>query len=424
MAKIKKIKARQIIDSRGYPTLEGRLWLDNDTEVITSIPSGSTVGKYEAVELRDHDPGAYGGNGVGKAVSFVNDLIAPKLVGIAPEKLKEIDYWLIGADGTKNKNRLGANTTLLISQLMVKAGAKNNNLPVFQYVNALYQSYFSQKIKIERIPIPIFNIINGAKYANNDLDFQEFQIIPSSSLSFSDGYKMGINIYHQLKKVLEYRNTMVAVGEEGGFAPPLSANVDAVEVLVEAVNNCDFKLGKDLFLGIDVAASTFYRNERYSIKDKPQPLTAEQLTEFLLSWVKTYSFLMVEDPLDQDDWDNWKKINKQMKEDLYIVGDDLIASNKERLEKAIKEEVCSTVLIKPNQTGTITETMEIIDISRKNNFSYIISHRSGETNDDFIADLAVGVQSDFVKFGAPARGERVAKYNRLLEIESDGLINK
>jgi len=421
MAKIKTIKAYEIIDSRGWPTIEGRLILDNGLVVETSIPAGYLTGKHEAVDLRDNDKTKYLGMGVSQAISYINDLIAPKLVGVSPEKQREIDYWLIKADGTNNKSRLGANTILTISQLVTKAQAKALGQPLFKYVNFLYEKYFKEKVAIERIPSPIFNILNGGKHANNELQFQEFQIVPSSSLNFGKAYEMAVTVYHELRKVLEYRHADVSVGEEGGFSPHLSNNVDGLELLDEAISNLQIKLGTEIFLGIDLAASHYYQDGQYTIRDISHSMKVDQYLEFILNLTKNYSFLLLEDPLYEDDWDNWTKLNKQISKEIYLVGDDLLTTNKERLEKAIKANACSSISIKPSQVGTISETLEVINLARKNNFSYIVSERSGETEDTFIADFSVGVQADFVKFGAPARGERVAKYNRLWKIERDEL---
>lgn len=422
MSKIKNIHAYEIIDSRGYPTIEGRLELDDGVVVHSSIPSGSSIGKYEALELRDGDEKRFDGMGVSRSVSFINDLIAPKLVGVSPLRQREVDNWLIAADGTNNKSKLGANTTLAISQLFIKAAARNQKMPLFKYINTLYETYYKTPIVIERIPSPIFNIINGGKHANNNLEFQEFQVIPSSSLPFGKAYQQGVDIYHELKRVLEYRNANISVGEEGGFTPNLSTNLDAIEVLNETVVQKNLKPGLDVFFGVDIAASHFYKGDKYIIKDKPHPLKKDEYIDFIINLTQTYSMLLIEDPLIEDDWDGWEKLYKKLPEQIYLIGDDLLTTNKDRLLRAIKEKSCSTILIKPNQIGTITETLDVVNISRQNNFNYIVSHRSGETNDNLIADLAVGVQADFVKFGAPSRGERVEKYNRLWQIEREELI--
>ncbi|OGK23320.1 phosphopyruvate hydratase [Candidatus Roizmanbacteria bacterium RIFCSPHIGHO2_12_FULL_37_9b] len=421
MSKIKKIYAYEIIDSRGYPTIEGKLILDNGVEVTTSIPSGTSIGKSEAIELRDKDETRFNGMGVTKAVSYINDLLGPKLVGVSPLKQKDIDLWLIKADGTKNKSKLGGNTTLTISQLLVKAAATDLKVPLFRYINSLYQSLFDSPIPIERLPDPIFNIINGGKHANNNIEFQEFQIIPSSSYSFTDAYKIGVEIYHELQKVLAYRNSNISVGEEGGFAPDFPTNLDAIEILNETIAQKNLKIGLDVFLGLDIAASHFYKDGKYKIKDKPHLLKVDEYLDYIYKLATTYSILVLEDPINEDDWPKWSEFNQKIPKNIYLVGDDLLTTNKERLERAIREKTCTTILIKPNQIGTITETLEVINLARKNNFNYIVSHRSGETNDSFIADFAVAVQSDFVKFGASARGERLAKYNRLWQIEREEL---
>lgn len=421
MSTIKRIFAYEIIDSRGYPTIEGKLLLDNGIEVTSAIQAGTSIGKSEAVELRDGDENRFNGMGVLTAVSYVNNLIAPKLVGLSPLKQKEIDYWLIKADATHNKSKLGANTILTISQLIAKAAAADENLPLFIYINKVYNKLFNASLRIEKIPAPIFNIINGGKHANNNLEFQEFQIIPSSSFPFTRAYQIGVEIFHELKRVLAYRNANIAQGEEGGFSPNFTTNTDAIEVLVETIVQKKLKPGLDVFLGLDVAPSYFFKSNLYHIKDTPHPLAANEYLEFIMKLVKDYPILCLEDPIYEDDWPNWEKLSLAIPSHLYLIGDDLLTTNKERLQRAIKEKACTTILIKPNQIGTITETLEVIDLARKNNFNYTVSHRSGETNDSFIADFAVAVQSDFVKFGAPSRGERVAKYNRLWQIEREEL---
>ncbi len=421
MAKIKKLYAYEIIDSRGYPTIEGKIVLDSGQEVVTAIPAGTSIGKYEAVELRDEDNQRFDGMGVSKAVSYINDLIAPKLIGTSPSKQREVDLWMVKADGTGNKSKLGANTTLTVSQLFAKAGAVEQGIPLFKYINSLYNTIFKLEIPIVKIPTPIFNIINGGKHGNNNLEFQEFQIIPSSLFSFGRAYQTAVEIFHELKRVLEYRGANVSVGEEGGFTPNFTTNIDAMEVLVEAVNKKNIKFGIDIFLGLDMAASNFFKDDHYLVKDKAHPLKVDEYIKFIGAIVKSYSVLVMEDPLNQDDWESWKKLSSLISKEVYLVGDDLLTTNKSRLERAIREKACTTILVKPNQIGTITETLEVIDVARKNNFNYVVSHRSGESNDSFIADFAVGVQSDFVKFGAPSRGERVAKYNRLWQIEREEL---
>ncbi len=421
MAKIKNIVAEEIIDSRAFPTILGRLFLDNGSMVETSVPAGTSIGKYEAVELRDGDMSRFGGMGVSKAVSYINNLIAPKLVGVDPQKQQEIDSWLIKADGTKDKSKLGANTILTISQLATKAASATLGIPLFAYINKLYKDLYKSEIKLERIPVPLFNIINGGKHANDALNFQEFHVIPSSSFSFSKAYQIGVEFYHELRQVLLYRNSNTSVGEEGGFAPNFATNTDALEILKETLVRRNLKLGVDVFFGLDLAASYFYKDDRYVIRDRAHPMKVDEYLQFVTALTKNYSILILEDPINQDDWSSWSRLNSTISQNVYLTGDDLIATNKERLEKAIKEKACSAVIIKLNQIGTVTETLGVVDLARKNNLSYIFSHRSGESNDSFIADFSVGIQADFVKFGGPSRGERVAKYNRLWEIERQEL---
>lgn len=413
---VSKIIAYEILDSRGFPTLEARITLSDGHELETSIPSGTSIGKYEALELRDGDMSRFMGMGVLRAVDIVNNVIGPKLVGVEVDRQLDVDRWLIAADGTDNKSKLGANAVLAVSQLFLKAGAYGNKVPVFYYINKLYEKLFNTYITIERIPTPIFNVINGGKHANNTLQFQEFQLIPSSSLSFEEALRMGTEAFHELKDVLLYRNANISVGEEGGFAPNLSTNTDALELLNETIGRRHLKLGLDVFLGLDLASSYYYTDGKFDLKDKPTPMSKEEYTEFLIHLMGTYPFLAVEDPLLEDDFDGWSKLMEKMPSNTYLIGDDLLTTNKDRLQRAIKEKACTTILIKPNQIGTITETLEVVNLARNNKINYIVSHRSGETNDDLIADLGVGIQADFVKFGAPSRGERVAKYNRLLKL--------
>lgn len=419
MAKIKKIIAREILDSRGVPTIEGKLILDNDKTVTAIASSGESRGKYEGVELRDSDENRYDGLGVKKAVSYINDMIGPKLISVSPEKQTDVDYWLIAADGTENRSQLGVNTLLTISQLILKAAALQQNLPLYKYFNSLYNQTFKKQIPLEKISAPIFCLINGGKHGAKNLEFQEFQIIPSSSSNFSQSLQLGVEIYHNLKKVLDYRNAGITVSEEGGFAPNLLTNIDGLEIIRETLLQKRHQLGVDIFLGVDLAASNFYKNGRYVIKDRASPLSTNEYIEYLVGINKEYSLLVMEDPIEEEDFENWKKINSKLGSNTYIVGDDFIAGNKKRLLRAINEKAASSIVIKFNQVSTITEMLEIINLAKEANFKIIFSHRTGETNDPITADLAVGIQADFVKFGAPVRGERVAKYNRLLEIEEE-----
>jgi len=422
MAVIQKIVASEIIDSRGYPTIEGTLYLDNNIVVKSSVPSNFPPGKYDAMELRDNDVLRFNGFGVNIPISYINTLISPKLVGANPAKQQEIDSWLIKADQTKKKNRLGSNTILLISQLVAKAAAQDQKISLYQYLNQLLFKHHKIEVKMEKIPTPIFSLINGGKHANNNLDFQEFQVIPSSSYSYSNGLQIGVELYHELKNMLQYRGATIAVGEEGGFTPNFASNRDALEILKETIIKVNKKIGIDVFLGLNVASTHFFKDQKYQIHDRPNPLKIEEYYKELIKIIAEYSLLVVEDPFSQESWNDWKKLNSEISDQAYLVGNDLLESNKERVNIAIKEKACSSIVIKPNQVGTISEVLSLIDLAKKNKLSYIFSDRSGDTNDDFVADFAVATQADFVKFGAPCRGERVAKYNRLWEIEKEGII--
>ena len=421
MALIKSIFAYEIIDSRGLPTVEAQLELDNGACVVTSVSGSYGNFPNEPGDIRDEDPNRFFGKGVLNSVSYINDLIAPKLKGVNPTKLIEIDDWLIKADGTKSKSRLGTNTLLAISQLMAKAGAKDQGIPLYKYLNELYKKIYKTEIIIDKVPTPIFNMINGGKHANTPMDFQEFQMIPSSSFTCGTAYQKAIELYSELKKVLEYRNATTAIGEEGGFSPNLTTNIDALEILNEAVSQVKMKVGLDIFFGIDFASSFYSKKGLYTIKDKPHALKGDEYITFVKSLLDSYSILYIEDPFDTEDWPSWKKLNSTIASTVYIVGDELIRMNKDRLAYAISNDSCTSFLLKPNQIGTLSEVFEIVNLARTNSISYIVAARSSETNDDFIADLSVGLQSEFVKFGAPVRGERVAKYNRLWKIERDEL---
>lgn len=413
MAKIKSIKAREILDSRGNPTIETKIVLDDNTYVSTSVPSGASLGKYEAVELRDNDPNRYGGMGVLKAIANVNEVIAPKLIGLDPSNQEKIDQLLIKLDGTENRSKLGANAILSVSQGVCKAGALTARLPVYRYVANLY----GLKPEELKMPFPIFNLINGGKHGAGNLDFQEFHVI-SLQKSYSLALQKGEEIYQTVKKVLIRHKAIHSVGDEGGFAPNLFTNLDALEILTEAIKEAGGVIRKDVSLSLDVAASHFYQAGKYKIRDRTLPMETGEFAEYYRDLNSQYPLFMLEDPFHEDDWEGWKIISKELPATI-IVGDDLLATNRSRVEKAIREKACQAVLVKPNQVGIITETIKVIKIAKQVKWKIIVSHRSGETNDNFIADFAIGVGADHVKFGAPARGERVAKYNRLLVIEEE-----
>lgn len=417
MAKIKKISAREILDSRGNPTIETSVFLDNDLMEKASVPSGASVGTFEALELRDNDPQRYGGLGVLKALKNVNEIIAPKLLEKDPADQKGIDALMISLDGSSNKTKLGANAILSVSLAIARVQALNLKKPLYSYLNSLAKTY---QINVEiSLPTPVFNVINGGKHGAGNLNFQEFQIIPASYKSFSQKIQIGVEIYHALKKVLVYRNAISSVGDEGGFAPNLFTNIDALEIIVEAIKNTSYSLGKDVFLGLDVAATHFKIKDKYQIKDQSLPFSANELITYYHDLNDKFHLLLLEDPLAEDDWQDWTNLTSQLGSYLSVIGDDLLVTNKVRLQKAITQKSATGILIKPNQIGTLTETLEVVSLAKQNGFKVIISHRSGETLDSFNADLAVAVSADYAKFGAPCRGERVAKYNRLLEISAE-----
>ena len=417
MAKISKIWSREIIDSRSFPTVESYCQTDNGFISVSSSPSGTSTGTFEAMELRDNDPNRFYGKGVLKAVNNVNSVIGPALKGMDISDQFAIDKKLIALDGTKNKSKLGSNAILSVSMACTKSAAMAQNLPLYKYINQLSKA--SGMNNLIKIPTPLFNMINGGLHGAGNLDFQEFHVIPATSKKFYVGLRLGVEVYQKIGENLKRRGAIHSVGHEGGYAPNLFTNADALEILVESIKDSSYQLGLDLFLGLDVAASTFYKNGSYTIRDKSSPLKDVDLLEYYKNINSMYHLALIEDMFQEEAWDSWKKIYQEFQGQVLIVGDDLLATNPERVEKAIKEKACDSILVKPNQIGTVSETLNVIKLSRSANWKIIVSHRSGETNDWFIADFSVGIGSDFVKFGAPARGERVSKYNRLLSIESE-----
>mgnify|MGYP001591668455 CR=1 FL=1 len=414
MPKIKSVYAREILDSRGNPTIETTIWSDSNHGAVASIPSGASTGRLEAYELRDGDPNRFGGMGVLKACASVNQILSKYLIGLDPLKQNEIDQVLLNLDGTANKSKLGANAILSVSQASFELGAACAQMPTFEYAA---QKYGLATPSALHLPTPIFNMVNGGKHGAGNLDFQEYHCIPSSRKKFSDALEMGSELYHLLKRVLTEKKAIHSVGDEGGYAPNLFSNTDAIELLVETIESSKYKLNEDVYLGLDVAASSFFSSGKYQVSDVKESLTGTQFGDFLIDLVKKYNLLSIEDPFDQDAWGDWENFTTSVGKQLMVVGDDLLVTNKSRLEEAIKRNACNTVLIKPNQIGTISETVSVIKLARKNEMSIIVSHRSGDTDEDFLADFAVGMGADFVKFGAPGRGERVTKYNRLLFIQ-------
>lgn len=417
MAKIARIWAREILDSRATPTVEAACQLDTGHIVVSSVPSGASTGSHEALELRDNDPKRYLGKGVLKAVGNVNNVLGPAVVGMDPTAQEEIDNKLIQMDGTHNLSKYGSNAILAISEVVCKAGAIASGRSLFVWIYEL-ASRIGIKPKI-RIPIPLFNMINGGLHGAGNLDFQEFHVIPASDKKYSEGLQSAVEIYMTIGKNLKRRGAIHSVGDEGGYAPNLFTNADALEVFVEAIRLTNSALGRDVFLGLDVAANSFYKNGEYHIKDKSGPLDQNAMIEYYKQLNSQYKLAILEDPFYEDAWDAWKKITALLGDELTVVGDDLLVTNPERVKKAIQEKACNGILVKPNQIGTVTETLKVVKLARDANWKVVASHRSGETNDSFIADFAVGIGADYAKFGAPARGERVAKYNRLLGVETE-----
>ena len=414
MSKIKQLFSREILNSKALPTLETTVVLEDGTISSASVPSGTSVGNYEAVELKDNDPERFRGHGVLKAVETVEKVIAPILVGQEASNQQEIDNLMIHADGTINKGKLGANSILSVSMSVAKAASISNRMPLFLYL----REYIKSESTPPKIPTPAFNLINGGKHAaSNNLNFQEFLVIPASSIPYPETLNLAYTIYESIRKNLSERNSITLTGEEGGFAPVFPTNKEALSFLLEAIAETKYRYSYDVFLGLDCAASNFYDNKQYKLKDSSSALTSENLVSFYDELNKEFHFLYLEDPLSEDDWEGWTSLNQRLSEQTIIAGDDLVATNPYRLQIALDKKAITGVIVKPNQIGTVIEALALVQIARQSDLKVIVSHRSGETNDDFIADFAVAVSADYVKFGAPARGERVAKYNRLLLID-------
>ncbi|OGM01916.1 phosphopyruvate hydratase [Candidatus Woesebacteria bacterium GWA1_41_8] len=417
MATISKIWAREILDSRGIPTVETACQLDTGAVSVSSVPTGASTGKHEALELRDGDQKRFNGKGVIKAVENVNAILGPAVWGKDPTRQEEVDETLIALDGTENKSKYGANAILSVSEVVAKAGALASNLPLYRWINQLAKAHqIDAKLKI---PIPEFNMINGGLHGAGNLDFQEFHVMPASSKTFSEGLRNCSEIYMAIGENLKRRGAIHSIGDEGGYAPNLFTNADAIELIVDSIRETEYQVGRDVFLGLDVAANTFYKNGEYVIRDKSSPMSEDAMIEFFKTLNNQYKLAAIEDPLDENAWAGWQKLYGIIGDTVIVVGDDLLVTNPKRLAKAIQEKTCNAILVKPNQIGTVTETIKVIKQARDAGWRVVPSHRSGETNDWFIADFAVGVGADYAKFGAPARGERVAKYNRLLSIEKE-----
>ncbi len=411
MAVIQNLYAREILDARGQPTIEASIWLDNGGYAVSSAPSGTSVGKYEALELRDQESSRMLGKGVLKAVENINTIIAPALIGKDPVEQTDIDQTLVNLDGTPNKVKLGANATIAVSQAVMKAAAYASGLPIYQYIQQKYQLTSTLSI-----PTCIFNMIDGGSHGATNLDFQEFQIIPASNMEYPASLEMASTLFQKLADTLISKGAIHSVGINGGYAPNLYNNTDAFEILIETIKNSTYTFIQDCFFGVDISATDFYEAGKYHLKDKSQPYSNKELLEYYKNMRKLYHVYSIEDGFQEDDWQSWKDITTELGETSTIIGDNLLAGNKERTQKAITEKACNAILIKPNQVGTISEIIEVIQLAQAAQWQVILSHRSGETNDDFIADFAVGIGATSTKFGPPNRGERIAKYNRLLQI--------
>jgi enolase len=409
MASIKSVKAREILDSRGNPTIEGEVVLADGTVGIAAVPSGASTGKYEAVELRDGDRSRYGGLGVLKAIEHVNTEIASAITGMSALEQAAVDQRLIELDGTANKARLGANAILATSLAVAKAGANFGRVPLYRYLGGA---------KAEQLPVPMLNILNGGKHASGSVDFQEFMIVPAGAANFHKAMQMSSEVYHFLRKVLGDKRLSTNVGDEGGFAPQLPTNKDALELILAATDRAGYKAGQDLFIALDPAASTFYQG-KYVLSREGVTFGSTEMTDYYVKLVSDYPVISIEDGLAEDDWANWSLLTARLGKKIQIVGDDLYATNMKRLQKGMAQKASNSILIKLNQIGTLSETLAVIKRAQQAGWTTIISHRSGETEDTTIADLAVASNSKFIKSGAPCRSERLAKYNRLLRIEEE-----
>lgn len=410
MSTIFDVHAREILDSRGNPTIEVEVTLASGVFGRAAVPSGASTGTFEAVELRDGDKSRYHGKGVRKAVENVNEIIAPEIIGLDALNQALIDKTLIELDGTPNKSKLGANAILGVSLACAKAAAAYADLPLYRYLGG---------VNARELPVPLMNILNGGKHADSGVDIQEFMIAPCGASSFSEALRMGAEIFHTLAKVLKKRGYSIGVGDEGGFAPNLRSSVEAIEVIIEAIQMSGYEPGKDVYLALDTAASELYKDGIYVFEREGVRRNVDEMVEFYTELVEKYPIVSIEDGLAEEDWEGWKKLTFALGHRVQLVGDDLFVTNKERLLRGIREKCCNSILIKLNQIGTLTETLEVIEIAKKAGYTAVVSHRSGETEDTTIADLAVACNTGQIKTGSLCRSERIAKYNQLLRIEEE-----
>ena len=408
MAVITDVYAREIMDSRGNPTVEVEVYLEDGTIGRAAVPSGASTGQFEAVELRDSDSPRYLGKGVLQAVANVNDIIAPAILGFDASEQVAIDRIMIELDGTPNKAKLGANAILGVSMAVARAAAESYDLPLFQYLGGT---------NAKELPVPMMNILNGGAHADNNVDIQEFMIMPIGATSFMEALRYCAEVYHTLKGVLKAKGLATGVGDEGGFAPNLGSNEEALQVITEAIEKAGLVVGKDIVFAIDAASSEFYKDGKYHLAGEGKVKTAVEMVEYYAELCEKYPIYSIEDGLGEEDWEGWKLLTDRLGKTVQLVGDDLFVTNTERLSRGIKEDTANAILIKVNQIGTLTETFDAIEMAKRAGYTAVISHRSGETEDSTIADIAVAVNAGQIKTGAPARSERVAKYNQLLRIE-------
>ena len=408
---ITRIKAREILDSRGNPTVSTRVFLDSGAVGQSAVPSGASTGKHEALELRDEDTSRYLGKGVLKAVANVEKIIAPEITGLDPTRQEEIDKRLIQLDGSPSKKNLGANAILSVSMAVAHAASQALNVPLYEYLG---------KRKSYHLPAPQINILNGGSHAPNNVDIQEFMIVPAGSPNFCEAIRMAAEVFHHLKKILHKKGYSTAVGDEGGFAPNLRSNEEALDLILESIQSAGYKAGKEIFLALDAAASEFYMDKKYVFKKSDgSKKSSDEMIHFYQSLVEKYPIISIEDGLDEDDWEGWHLMTEALGRQIQLVGDDIFVTNLERFKKGVDQGIGNSILIKLNQIGTLSETIETIQYAQQNGYSSVISHRSGETEDTFIADLSVAIDSGQIKTGSLSRSERVAKYNRLMAIEEE-----
>ena len=411
MSTIQSVHARQILDSRGNPTVEVDIRTENGYLGRAAVPSGASTGKHEAVELRDEDKSVFGGKGVLKAIENVNDIIFPELIGCNVFEQNLIDKIMLELDGTPNKSKLGANAILGVSLAVAKAAAQEAGLPLYRYVGGT---------NANTLPVPMMNILNGGSHADNSIDFQEFMILPAKADTFSESLRMGVEVFHTLKTVLKSKGYSTNVGDEGGFAPNIKSNEEAIEVVLQAIEKAGFRPGEDIFIAMDAAVSEFYENGLYHFKKSDgRKLTSDEMADYWTKWVAKYPIISIEDGMDEDDWAGWKTLTQSVGSKCQLVGDDLFVTNVTRLQQGIEADIANSILIKVNQIGSLTETIDTVNLAKRNKYKTIMSHRSGETEDATIADLAVALNTGQIKTGSASRSDRMAKYNQLLRIEEE-----